>query len=32
VITSAAAAREAGAVRLFFADDAVDATTEEGGG
>jgi exodeoxyribonuclease VII large subunit len=32
VITSAAAAREAGAIRLFFADAAVDATTDEGGG
>jgi hypothetical protein len=31
VITSAAAAREAGALRLFFADAAVDATTSEEG-
>ena len=31
VITSAAAAREAGAIRLFFADAAVEATTDEGG-
>jgi exodeoxyribonuclease VII large subunit len=32
VITSAAAARETGALRLFFADGAVHANTDEAGG